>query len=215
MGEDYEAELAEEEPGWDGPSQEDWQSVVGFQQQVAPFLSELAGALQTEQGQQQPQGPEYDPWDEDSVRNYIGSNIQQGINQALEPYAGILGLVASQEGEKLAHSELDKIKEEVGDFDRDTAFLIASGLIDQGHDPAAALRRAAEFSKEVESRIRADERKKYEGDVARVAGSRGDVPTNGQPAEISRTPPGGGGQEKYLEAVQRAIANRHPSMPIG
>jgi|SRR5262245_19197715 len=218
MGEDYEAELGtEEEAGWGGPTEADWQSVVQFQQQAAPFLSDLASALQQDQAAQpQQQEPEWDPWDADSVRNYIGQSINQGVEAALEPYSGILGMVASREGEQLAHNELERIREDVGDFDKDTAFLIASGLIDQGHDPAAALKRAAEFAKEVEGRIREDERKKYEGDVARVAGGRGDVPTTGQSAEpVEPPPPGGGGQEKYLAAVQRAIASRRPSMPIG
>ena len=215
-GEEYGGEVVDD--AWSGPSQDDWQNVVGFQQQVAPFLGELAQALQAEQQQQyqqqpQYQEPEFDPWDPDSVQSYISQNIQSGVEQALEPYSGILGIVASREGEQMATAELEKIRGEVGDFDTDTAFLVASGLIDQGHDPSLALRRAAEFSREVETRIREDERKKYISEIQNVSNSRGDVPVGGTPAEGQ--PPVPTGQDRYRVAVNRWLANRRPSMPIG
>jgi len=211
---------------WSGPSQEEWQGLVGFQQQVTPFLSELAQALQDPgqgyndaQGyqpqEQQPQQPEFDPWDPNSVQGFIQQGIQEGIQQALGPYSGILGIVASREGEQMAHDELDKIRAEVGDFDKDTAFLVASGLIDQGHDPAAALRQGAQFSKEMEARIRADERQKYTGEIKQIATGSGDLPAGQGAAEQVSGPPGQGGAEKYELVIRNALANGHPTMPVG
>lgn len=224
MGEIYEEGTPEapvEAEDWQGPSQDEWDNLVGFQQQVTPFLSELAQALQEmppEQQQQygqpqQPQEPEFDPFDPTSVQAYINQNVQHGVEQALEPYSGVLGIVASREGEQMAHAELEKIRTEVGDFDKDTAFLVASGLIDQGYEPAQALRRAAEFSRGVETRIREDERKRYTSEVSNLAGGNGDVPAGGGTAEQAAGVPTG--QDKYRVAVQRALANRNPSMPIG
>lgn len=214
---------------WSGPSQEEWQNLVGFQQQVTPFISELAQALQEgnapaaepqytggQPGYGEAQGPpEFDPWDPSSVQGYIQQGIQQGIQQAMEPYSGILGIVASREGEQLAHSELQRIEAEMGSFDKDTAFLVASGLIDQGHDPAQALRRAAEFSKQMEARIREDERAKYTNEIKQISSGSGDLPAGQGAAETVPTTPGQGGAEKYQAAIERALANGRPSMPVG
>jgi len=209
---------------WSGPTQEEWQQQQAWTQQVTPFLSELANALQQPQqeqyGQQQqyqadPAQDQFDPWDPNSMQGYINQGIQQGIQQAMEPYSGILGIVASREGEQLAHNELAKIEQELGAFDKDTAFLVASGLIDQGHDPAAALRKAAEFSKQMESRIREDERTKYNNEIKTISSGRGDLPAGQGSAEQFTPPPGLGGSEKYAAAIERALANGHPSMPVG
>jgi hypothetical protein len=221
-----EGEAPVPEGGWPGPSQDEWNDLVGFRQEVTPFLGELANVLnqveQPQYGQQQQpqygqdpyaqQEPEFDPFDSNSVQQYIQQNIQQGVQQALDPYSGVLGLVATREGEQLAKNELDTIKSEVGDFDQDAALLVASGLIDQGQDPSQALRTSAEYVRDYEAKIRASEREKYQQELQGLSG-RGDVPAGaGNGAEPTIPIPTG--QDRYRVAVENALARRRPGLPV-
>jgi len=209
--------------GWQGPSQDEWNQLVGFQQNVTPFLSELAQALQQDQpnyeaGQtgdysQQPQEPDFDPFDPESVQQYIQAQVSQGVESALDPYSGVLGLVATREGEALAHKELESLRSDVGQFDQDTALLIASGMIDQGREPGEALRASAEFARDYEAKVRADAVEAYKKELQTLA-SGGDVPAgDGRSAEVPPKTPTG--QDRYKAAVENALARHRASGIVG
>lgn len=212
--------VGEGEPESWSPDRDQWEQTQRFIQQAAPFLDQLSQQLyQQQQGysQQQPgyqEQPEddFDPFDPESVQNYIARNIQQGVQQHLAPYEGLLGMVASDQGERLARTELEQIKSEVGEFDQDSAFLIASGLIEQGSDPGTALRQAAQFSQGFEKKIRADEREKYKQELAGLAGAPAETPASSAAAPVEEVPTGRG---RYEEAIRRALANRAPVNPVG
>jgi len=211
-GDEYEADDAEE---WEGPTQEEWQSAMQFQQQAGPVLQQLGQYLTLPdpyEGQYEEEGEEFDPYDADSVQNYIGAQIQSGINEALGPFQGLLGSIASREGETLAKGELENIAREVGDFDRDNAFLIANGMIEQGQDPAHALRLAAQHSKEYEDRIRADEREKYRAELENLAGAPRETGTGSFSATEGPSVPTG--PDRYRIAVERRMAGNH-TCPTG
>lgn len=210
---------------WAGPSQEEWQQMVQYQQQTGPVLAQLGQYLNDTSGldlnqyqgyeQPQQQEEEFDPYDAESVQSYIGRSVQQGIEQALGPFQGILGTVASREGENMAKAELDRIAEDVGDFDRDNAFLVASSLIESGGDPAQSLRQAAQHSRDFEARIRADEREKYRAELEQLAGAPREATTGSSSATENLGVPTG--PDRYRIAVQRAlpaIAGNN-DMPVG
>lgn len=197
------------------PSREEWDQMVGFRNETAPFIGELAQVLNQvgedpnygQQQVQQPQEPEFDPFDPESVQQYIQHNIQQGVEQALDPYSGVLGLVATREGEALAKKELETIRGEVGDFDQDAALLVASGLIDQGHDPSEALRVAAQYTRDYEARVQQSALEKYKQELQGLSDGTGEVPA-GQGSGAEHQIPVPTGQDRYREAVENALARR-------
>lgn len=209
----------EPQASW-SPSQEEWERLTQFMGQAAPLVAEIArerSEMYTDPGPQPPSGEDFDPFDPDSVQNYIQESVQYGVTQALQqnfaPYEGVLGMVASQQGEALARQELEKIQGEIGEFDHDSAFLVASGMIEQGVDPVRALRQAAGYARETEERIRADERERYKSELQKLASAPTQAPAgsaNGD--QIDSVPTGKG---RYEEAVRRALANRTPMFPTG
>jgi len=215
---DQEGQLEAE--AWAGPSQEEWQSLTAYQQATMPIMQELAQILsspddtyaqQPQYGQQpygQPAEDDFDPYDQ----NQLQGLIQQHLNQALEPLQGIVGMVASDKGEQLAKSELETIQNELGAFDTDTAFLVASGLIEAGHDPAQALRHAASYAQSYEAKIRADERAKVQQEYQNVSQAPNELPVGGSALQGVGTPTG---SDRYEVAIARALANNHPSLPTG
>jgi hypothetical protein len=227
-----EAEEPEAPSAW-APSQDEWGQVTGFINAAAPILQQIAYQQQMAQQQgyapqqqyqqgyeQQPQyqeQEEFDPFDPESVQRYIAQQVQdqaaQMFQSSLGPYEGLLGMVASQQGEQLARSELDTIRGELGEFDEDAAFLVASGLIEQGGDPSIALRQSAQYAQEWESRIRADEREKYKGELQNLQSAPRETPVGGASAANEEGIPRG--QGRYEEAIRRALANRHPIQPVG
>jgi hypothetical protein len=212
-------EYEDDESGWEGPSQEDWQAMVEYQKATVPVINQLGEYLSTPPQEGQEYQPEYqqqeeeafDPYDEDSVQGFIQRNIQQGIEQALGPFQGLLGTIASREGESLAKGELDRIAGEVGEFDRDNAFLVANSLIEQGADPTQALQQAATYSRDFEAKVRADEREKYQTEMRNLAGAPRETGMGSSSATEGVGVPTG--QDRYKIAVQRALGNG--TMPVG
>ena len=217
---------AEPEQPW-SLSQDDWQQTQQFIQAAAPILQQIVQQQQPDpydeyqqqayqQQQFQPQ-EEFDPFDPESVQRYIQQSVQQGLQQGLQqslgPYEGLMGMVACQQGEQLARQELDTIKAELGEFNEDSAFLIASGLIEQGGDPGQALRQSAQFAKEWESQVRADEREKYKQELQNLQGAPSETPMGSASAANEVGVPTGKG--RYEEAIRRALANRQPVYPTG
>lgn len=212
---------AEPETPW-SPSQDEWQQTQQFIQAAAPILQQLTqppdpyDEYQQQAYQQQPE-EEFDPFDPESVQRYIQQSVQQGLQQGLQqslgPYEGLMGMVASQQGEQLARQELDTIKGELGEFNEDSAFLIASGLIEQGNDPGQALRQSAQYAKEWETQIRSDEREKYKQELQNLQGAPSETPMGSASAANEVGVPTGKG--RYEEAIRRALANRQPVYPTG
>lgn len=211
----------EETPPW-ALNEQDWQQTVQYLQQTAPILQAVAQYLPQLQQQANPapaaeEAPEIDPFDPASVRAYIQHEIQAGIQSGLTdqlgPYEGMLGMVASEQGEALARRELETIKSDIGEFDHDTAFLIAAGAIEGGQDPAVALRHAATYSRDWEKRIRDDERTRYQTELKTLGGAPGEVPIGSAAGtEVQPVPTG---PRRYHEAVERVLARQNPTNVVG
>lgn len=212
-----EPDVAPEVPAWSGPSQEEWQQTQSFLSQIAgvlPGIYEGVNGLQPKP--EESQAPEYDPFDPASVDAYMNWKLEQRLSAAFDehlgPFQGLLGMMASEKGEALARSELESIKGDIGDFDQDTAYLVASGIIERGGDPSDALRQAATFAHDFEERIRADEREKFQQQFQQLGQAPGEITGGAQTTEAETIPTG---PNRYQEAVERALARRRPVMPTG
>lgn len=205
---------------WGGPSREEWDQTQTYLAQMAQAIPELYGSingLQQPQAQQEaPVEPELDPFDPASVSAYMDFKMEQRLNAAFEenlgPFQGLLGMMASEKGEALAKQELESIRGDIGEFDQDTAYLIASGIIERGGDATQALRSAATHAHEFESKIRANEREKYQEELKRLGQAPGESVGGATSTENETIPTG---PNRYQEAVDRALARRRPVMPTG
>lgn len=213
---------AQEAEAW-ALSQEDWQQTLAYLQQTAPILQAVAEVLPSlqQQQQQQPQQnqipDEIDPFDPSSVTNYIQRSIETGLQQALQqhlaPYEPMLNSVASEQGAALARQELESIKSTVGEFDQDTAFLIAAGAIEQGNDPATALRQAAQFAHDFEQKIRADERDRFKSELRNLQQAPDATPVGDSAAtEVQPVPTG---PRRYHEVVDRYLSRQNSTPMVG
>jgi hypothetical protein len=237
-GGEYEEPIGDVDDGGDGGgseeeaaawalSQGDWEQTVNYLQQTAPILQQLQESLpylqqmqqynQQPQGFDQQQGQDIDPFDPSSVQGYIQRQIQEGMQQALAqqlgPYQPMLNSFANEQGEQLARQELATIKTTVGDFDQDTAFLIAAGSIEQGNDPSVALRQAAQFSHDYEKKIRSDEREKYKSELQNLRDAPRETPVGSASGrEVQPVPTG---PRRYQEVVERVLARQNSSTPGG
>lgn len=204
-------------------SQSDWEQTMQYLQQTAPLLQQLA--QQQQYGQQPPAAweqqqqdlGEIDPFDPASVQGYIQRAIDNGLQTALAeqlaPYEPILSNVANEQGAQLARQELESIKTTIGDFDQDTAFLIAAGSIEQGNDPSVALRQAAQFSHDYEKKIRSDEREKYKSELQNLRDAPRETPVGSASGrEVQPVPTG---PRRYQEVVERVLARQNSSTPGG
>jgi len=198
------------------PSRDEWEQTQRYLQATAPVITQMYEAMQQQGGQQQggqEQGQyQYDPFDERSVAEFVQQQVALGMEQArgemLGPLEPLLGHIAETEGERMARAELDRITQEIGEFDQDQAVMLAQGLIQPGVDPSHVLRYAAQHVHAFEERIRADERAKYEeflrekGGAPNAAGAAG-----GAAYEEEGVPTG---RDKYVTAVNNALARRRP-----
>jgi hypothetical protein len=168
------APAVEEQP-W-SLTQQDWEQTQQFLQSVGQALptiyQEIQGLRPQEQAPQGPAAPEYDPFDPASVSNYIQHAVSTGLESVLEerlgPLQGLFGMVAQERGEALARQQLEQLSTNIGAFDHDTAYLVASGMIERGTDATQALQAAAQYAFDMEQRIRADERSKYTSDLGQL-----------------------------------------------
>lgn len=167
-----------------------------------------------------PQAPQYDPFDERSVAEFINWQVQQGIEEARQGLVGplepLLGHLAEQEGERLARGELDRIKADIGEFDQDQAVMLAQGLLanaPEGTDPSVVLRYTAEHVHGFEERIRKDEREKYEEFIRTKGGAPGAEGASGAAAHEGEEVPTGPG--RYEVAIRRALARSNVVHPGG
>lgn len=199
----------------------------GFINSAAPVLGHLAQALQQQQAApayyQEPVAPEpaptFDPFEPETVRTYIQSEINRGIEEGLRTglgvYEPLLETVASTEGERQARAVLDSLEEQVGAFDQDSAMILAAGLMSQGNVmPEHALRVSAQYLHEMEARIREDERTRYIEELRGLQSAPSEHPVNGGPAasEMETVPTG---PQRYQTAIERALARRNATLPIG
>lgn len=210
---------AEPEPPW-SLSQDDWNATLGYLQQTAPLIQQMAQYMQGGGFQQQaPASPEsslpdLDPFDPDSVQAHIEARVAAGMEEAMGPYRHMFNSMAESEGERLARSTMERLDQEVGAFDHDAAYMIAAGaLADESLDPNDVLTNAARYMHDFEAQIRADERQKYKDELAGLR----DIPPDGSvgsaAAQETETVPRG--PRRYHEAVERALARRNPTMPVG
>lgn len=216
-------ELGAPEAPWSPPQQE-WEQIRNFTAAAAPVLGQLAQMMQSRaEPQYAPQGPpaqaqpEFDPFEPESVRSYIQSEINSGVQSALEqglgPYGPLLESVASVEGEKQARQVLEQLGEDVGSFDEDASMILAAGLLSQGNVmPDHALRVSAQYMAELESRIREDERTRFRQELEQLRTAPEEHPVGPQATEMETVPTG---PQRYQQAVERALARRNATLPIG
>lgn len=216
-----EAPPAAEEP-W-ALTRQDWEATVGYLQQTAPLLQQMAMFMQ--QGgpqQQQPQAPAYqepslpelDPFDPESVQAHIEARVMAGMEEAMGPYRHMFNTMAESEGERLARSTMERLDQEVGHFDHDAAYMIAAGALgDESLNPNDVLTSAARYMHDFEASIRADERQKYQSELAGLRDLPPDGSVGSAAAQETETVPRG--PRRYHEAVERALARRNPTMPVG
>lgn len=203
----------EPEPEWTGPSREEWEASRQFQEAAGPVLQQMAvnmGLVQPQQQAPQPQpAPELDPWDPNSVQKYIDYQVSQRTAE----YDNMLRLVEAQQGEQLARQEIERLHGVYGDFDGDTALVIASGLLDQGVAPNQALDQAAQLLRDHEAKVREDERQRHGVTLQNIAEAPREGSANtGLAQETERVPTG---KDRYEEVVARYLAGRKAGLPIG
>lgn len=215
------------EPTW-MPPQEEWQQIRNFTVAAAPVLGQLAQMMeQRVQAHQEPQSYqpqpsqqqqiEFDPFEPDTVRAFIQQEIDAGVRSALDqemgPYGPLLESVASVEGEKQARAVLSALSDEVGTFDEDASMILAAGLLSQGNvAPDHALRVSAQYMAEFEKRVREDERTRYLEELKNLRNAPEEHPVGPQATEMETVPTG---PRRYQEAVERALARRNATLPIG
>jgi hypothetical protein len=205
---------AEETP-WQGPSREEWEQAQRFQEAALPILQQVYSQQQGQPQQQEPQqpqgpaAPELDPFDPNSVKAYIDYQTDQRTSR----YEDMVRLVEAREGEQLARQELERLQGEMGEFDGDTAMVIAAGMLDQGMDPGRALTQAAQYLTQHEARIREDERKKH-GVMLQTHNEapREGAASQGAAQEAGRVPTG---PNRYESAVENFLASRRATLPMG
>ena len=192
-----------------------WTAVEQFVQQSGPVMSQLAEILSAPQAeaQQGEQEIDYDPFDPESVQRFVDARAEAMAERMMEPFKGLLGMISEREGETLAKAELERIKGEVGEFDQDMAYMVASGMLQPGVDPAQALQVSAKHIHEYETRIRSDERAKVEAELRGL----GEAPSQGGTGSGTAEPalPVPTGPNRYEEAINRVLANRRASLPVG
>jgi len=198
--------LVVEEP-W-ALTQDQWEQTQQSLQtlgQYAPVLDQLAQRL-APPSYAEPELPEFDPFEPESVSAFVQAAVQQGVKQALGPFEGVLGMVAQSKGEEFVTQEFDRLSAmpEIGSFDREIAAPIAYGLAEQFGaqiDSRTALKMAAERVSAYEKKIRADERAQITGQMTTLAGAPATL--NGTAA--GATPPA---PKTYEEVVAR-FRERH------
>lgn len=205
----------------------DIQPLVDFQQSAMPVLQQLGQVLNAEEeelfGGDPAQGDvgggdpdEFDPYDPNTIR----ALAQAEAKAMMEPFSGVLGLVAQEKGEQLARNALEEIKGDIGDFDPDATFLIAQSILNdpnaRGVNPAQTLRGVAQWVQGRDAKIAEAAVEKYKAEMQALAGApRGEVAGAGAAAtEIDKIEMGSGGADKYSLAVQRAMARRNPSQVV-
>ena len=220
-----------EPASWAGPTQEEWQQNIAFQQNVLPFLGAVEQRLFQQQSQQQPQDqgpwlPDFDPFDPASVQAHIQASAQALIDQRMGPIEPVLNYMADQASEQIANQHLDMLAngdpsrgiQGLGQFDREMAVIVASGMIDPSNpqfDAPSALRQAAVRVQQYESKIRADERAKQENTLRTLGEAPRTGAFGGGAGENAPVPPNvrGIGVEKYDLAIRNAMAR--PAIPTG
>jgi hypothetical protein len=208
-----ETPVTQQAPEWRGPTQEEWEQAQQFQQAATPILQQIATnmGLVNPQQQQQPQAqpPALDPFDPRSVEEFIDYKTNERMGQ----FEGMMRLVEAQQGEALARQELERLHTEVGDFDSDTALMIAAGMLDQGVPPNQALTQAASMLREHEEKIRAAERERHGIQMQNVhEAPRESAASQGIAQEATRVPVG---KNRYEDAVNNFLSSRRAQLPIG
>lgn len=214
------SDTAAEQQAW-ALSQSDWEATLSYLQQTAPLLQQVqhmmaSGQLQPQAAPQpaEPPVPEYDPFEPESVAAYIQQSVERGVQQSMGPYQQMFNTIAEQEGQRLANSQMDALVGEIGDFDKDAVYMIAAGaLSDESLNPNDVLRSAARYMHEFEQRIRASEREAYKAELQGLQGNPTDPPIGSAAAQETEDVPTG--PRRYHEAVERALARRSPTLPVG
>jgi hypothetical protein len=201
------------EEAWQGPSQQEWEQTQGYLQQTAPFLNELQSLLAEPDPYQQPQEQQqFDPGNPDA---YLEQRLEQMWQERFGAYEPVLGQIAEREGEQMARSTLDRLASEHGEFDRDLALTAAQVYVDPergGMSPADALNAAAQFARQTEERIRADERAKYTTQLGNAANAPTDIHAPGAAVEAPGVPTG---RDRYEQAVANFTSRMNPTLPTG
>lgn len=210
---EVEPAAVEDEPSF-SLSEDEWKSVRDFTTTAAPVLAQLNDVLNAPPPPAEEEELEYNPFDPESVQAMVTREAQRLLESELGPYKGLLGMMATERGEQLARDELETISQEVGAFDKDVAYLIGLGFLNENRDnPGEALRTAAQHAHTFEEKIRADERAKVIEEYKTLGQAPNETPGSGPGTEeIERIPTG---SNRYETAIQRHLASLRPTHPVG
>jgi hypothetical protein len=196
------AEPAAEEAPWSGPSQEEWEQVVGglgyLAQQVQPPPPPEV---------QQPQQTQFDPFSDDP-----GSQLRSIIREELAPLANYQQHEQLAEAEEKAYDILDDVSSRLGEIvDKDTAFPIIRAWADTmmpemaqryGFGPRAAeaaLEQAFTGYQTLEQSIGKSYTDRHMNQLTNLSGVRAEPPAFNGAAQTTEIPRGG----DELEIVRR------------
>jgi hypothetical protein len=219
------AEPAAAEPVTE-PAIPDWGSTLGDHvQQLAGGMNELYGLLeqqrQPEVPSNEPQAPEWDPLDPDSVRNFVRHEAQQLADQMYQerigPYEHVLGSAAEEQGRQIAVGEFERIERDLGKFDHDQALLHTQSLITAGVEPLQAVEAAAQRQHAFEAQLK----EQWAAEQQTHLNSLTDAPTElpvGQGGATELAPPPAspheaaqhGGPSRYEQIANTVIERRRP-----
>lgn len=212
-GDDYQAEPE----SWAGPSQEEWAAQNEALTNLAAMVEQLTAEGQYGDEEYVDEGyadeEEVHPFQQ-VLQEMIEGEVEQRLQEQLQPFDNVLGSVAEQKGEEIANSELDRISQDLGgNFDRTQAVLIADSFVQQGYDPIPALEQAARMVYQYEQGLKQQAINEYRENLGRVAGAGEPGAGSSSAYDADKVPEG---ESAYRHAALRALrAGRRPGHPAG
>jgi hypothetical protein len=147
--------------------------------------------------------------DPDNLRRYIESQVQQGIQSAVEQHP-LIQQQYQQQGRQIAEQQLSAWEGQVGKFDHGMAISAGQAALSMNPNltPMQALQIGAAQARQYEEQIRQSAIAEYEEQLRnRLGASSGDAPARGSASE---SPPQQTDYDKVLEnwAARRGAGTR-------
>lgn len=204
------------------PSRQEWEE----QQQLHRIVLE-ALAAPDEPEYVEPETPQFRTPEE--LMEYVQAQVNAGAERLYEermgPYVPVLDKMAADEGKALVDAELDKIANGdpargvtgIGEFDKGYANVLAQAYFNQGVQPHEAILRAAQETKALQDRTRAEGAQAERGQMQNRL-EHGVQPAPGSAVSVQENYPQGAppGMDKYeLAAWNWNQRNASRGSPVG
>lgn len=165
----------------------------------------------------QPQPAQDDPLaDDPELSEYINAKIEAGVNARFEEMEPLMGLVATEYGERHAQEKLGEVKARIGEFDggemaEKQVFGLAHTWAQQGYPADQAIEAAAVHVRNYEKSLQTKFYERYEEQLRNGQSAAVEPGVAGAAAETSQpTNPG-----SYDEVVARWRSGRNPEHAAG